>query len=89
MIESILPALSGMITTAKAMALFDAFRKGRRGDIRALIEELKENSRLCFHVVNDGIDHKTVISKFSTGHGPTEVQTTLFKIPKMPSTFAP
>lgn len=66
MFESILPALTGMITTAKAMALFDAFRKGRRGDIRALIEELKENSRLCFHVVNDGIDHKTVISKFST-----------------------
>ena len=66
MLESILPALSGLITAAKAMASFDSFRKGRKGDIRALIEELKENSRLCFHVVNDGIDHKLVISKFAT-----------------------
>lgn len=63
MLESILPALTGMITTAKAMASFDAFRKGRKGDIRSLIEELKENSRLCFFVVNDGIDHKAVIPK--------------------------
>jgi hypothetical protein len=30
------------------------------------MEELKENSRLCCRVVNDGIDHKTLISKFST-----------------------
>lgn len=66
MLESILPALTGVITATKAMALFDSFRKGRKGDIRALIEELKENSRLCFHVVSDGIDHKTVISKFAT-----------------------
>lgn len=66
MLESILPALTGMITTARAMASFDAFRKGRKGDVRALIEELKENFRLCCHVVNDGIDHKTVISKFAT-----------------------
>ena len=66
MLESILPALAGLITTAKAMTSFDAFRKGRKGDVRSLIEELKENSRLCFRVVNEGIDHKTVIPKFST-----------------------
>jgi hypothetical protein len=51
---------------AKAMASFDAFRRGKKGDIRSLIEELKENSRLCFHVVNDGVDYKNVIPKFST-----------------------
>jgi hypothetical protein len=66
MLESFLPSLSGLTTTAKAMALFDAFRKGRKGDVRSLIEELKENSRLCFHVVKEGLDHKTVIPKFST-----------------------
>ena len=66
MLESILPVLQGLITTAKAMASFDAFRKGRKGDIRSLIEELKENSRFCFRVISDGVDHKTVISKFST-----------------------
>lgn len=66
MLESIFPVLQGVITTAKAMASFDAFRKGRKGDIRSLIAELKANSRLCFRVVSDGIDHKTVIQKFST-----------------------
>lgn len=66
MLESILPALEGFITAAKAMASFDAFRKGRKGDVRSLIEELKENSRFCFRVINDGADHKAVIPRFST-----------------------
>ncbi len=66
MIESFFPFVTGMISTAKAMASFNAFRKGRKGDIRTLIEELRENSRLCLHVVNSGVDHKAVISKFST-----------------------
>ena len=66
MLESIGPVLSGVITTAKVMEIFDAFRRGRKGDTRSLIEELKENSRLCSHVVYDGIDHATVISKFTT-----------------------
>jgi hypothetical protein len=66
MFESLLPALQGLITTAKAMANFDALRKGRRGDIRALIEELKENSRLCFRALNDGVPHQAVIARFST-----------------------
>jgi hypothetical protein len=66
MLESVFPAISGLVSTAKAMATFDAFRKGRKGEIRSLIEELKENSRLCFRVVNEGVDHKVVIAKFST-----------------------
>jgi len=66
MLESILPALQGVITAAKAMASFDAFRKGRKGDVRALVEELKENSRLCFRTLNDGVDHRLTIPKYST-----------------------
>jgi hypothetical protein len=66
MLESVLPALQGLITAAKAMASFDAFRKGRKGDVRALIEELKENSRLCFRTVNDGVDLNSVVPRFST-----------------------
>ena len=66
MLESFLPALSSLITTVKAMASFDAFRKNRKGEIRALIDELKENSRLCFRVFEDRVDHKIVIPKFST-----------------------
>ena len=66
MLESILPALAGLLNTAKAMASFDAFRKGRKGDVRALIAELKENSRLCFRVVNEDVDQRLVIPKFAT-----------------------
>lgn len=46
-----MPALHGVVTSVKAIPSFDAFLKGR-GDIRAPVEELKENSRLCFRVVN-------------------------------------
>ena len=66
MLESILPARAGLVNTAKAMASFDAFRKGKKGDVRALVEELKENSRLCFRVVKENVDHKLVIPKLST-----------------------
>lgn len=48
------------------MASFDAFRKGRRGDIRALIEELKENSRLCFRIIDDGVDLGKAVPRLST-----------------------
>lgn len=60
------PALEGLLTAAKAMASFDAFRKQRKGDARALVEELKANSRLCFRVVEDGVAVTAVISHFST-----------------------
>lgn len=63
MIE-LLPALEGFISAAKAMASFDAFRKNRKGDARALIEELKANSRLCFRVISDGVSPETVIPHF-------------------------
>ena len=66
MFESLLPVLQGLINATKAMASFDAFRKAQRGEARALIEELKENSRLCFRVVADGVDHRQVIPKLST-----------------------
>ena len=66
MFESLLPVLQGLINAAKAMASFDAFRKTQRGEARALIEELKENSRLCFRAIADGVDHRAVIPKMST-----------------------
>ena len=66
MFESLLPVLQWLINATKAMASFDAFRKAQRGEARALIEELKENSRLCFRVVADGVDHRQVIPKLST-----------------------
>ncbi|MFU8820772.1 MAG: hypothetical protein ACNA8G_04365 [Gammaproteobacteria bacterium] len=66
MLESFLPVLQGLLTAAKAMASFDALRKGRKGDVRALIEELKENTRLCFRVLNDGVDPGLVVPRFSS-----------------------
>lgn len=66
MLESIVPAISSLMTAVKAKASFEAFRKRKRGDTRSLIEELKENSRLCFRVIEDRIDHKIVIPKLST-----------------------
>ncbi len=66
MLESLLPALQGVVTSVKAMASFDAFLRGRKGDIRALVEELKENSRLCFRVVDDQVKPEQIIPRFST-----------------------
>lgn len=66
MLESLLTAVGGLITTVKAMASFDAVLKGRKGDARALIQELKENSRLCFHVADGGVELSRVMPKFST-----------------------
>ena len=66
MLESIAPFLSLIGTAASAMHWFTDLRKKTRGEVRALVAELKENSRLCFRVVEDGVDADKVISRFST-----------------------
>ena len=66
MIEYLPAFLQGLVTSAKAMASFDAFRKGRKGDVRVLNEEMKENSRLCFRVVSDDVYMGVVVPKFMT-----------------------
>jgi hypothetical protein len=66
MLEAISPVLTLITTAAKAMHWFSDLRKQTRGDVRALIEELKENSRLCFRVVEDGIAPEEIIPKYST-----------------------
>jgi len=66
MLESLLPAFESLMSLAKAMASFDSFRKGTKGDVRALIEEIRENSRLCFHVAKGAATPSQVILKFST-----------------------
>jgi len=48
------------------MNWFADLRKKTKGDVRALIEELKENSRLCFRVIEDGVPPGEVIPNFST-----------------------
>lgn len=66
MLDSILPFLNLIPSAAKAMNWFTDLRKKTKGEVRALVEELKENSRLCFRVTEDGIAPEDVIPKFST-----------------------
>ncbi|GAC1336520.1 hypothetical protein LPB67_11405 [Undibacterium sp. Jales W-56] len=66
MIENILPFLNVISTAAKAMQWFRDVSAKNKGDVRALIEEIKENSRLCFRVVQDKVAPADVIPAFST-----------------------
>ena len=66
MLESVAPVLNLLASASKAMLWFADLRKKTRGDVRALVEELKENSRLCFRVIEDGVAPEEVIPKFST-----------------------
>lgn len=66
MIESVLPFLKVISTASKAMAWFSDIRQKTKGDVRALVEELKENSRLCFLVVESNVAPEDVIPKLST-----------------------
>ena len=66
MLESIAPVLSLVSTAAKAMLWFTDLRKKTKGEVRSLIEELKENSRLCFRVIEDHLPPEQVIPHFST-----------------------
>ena len=66
MIDSIGTLLSFFSSAAKAMAWFTDLRKQTKGEVRALVEELKENSRLCFRVTEDNVSPEEIIPHFST-----------------------
>lgn len=66
MLESVAPVLNLLASASKTMQWFADLRKQTRGDVRSLVEELKENSRLCFRVIEDGVAPEEVIPKFST-----------------------
>lgn len=66
MLESVAPVLNLLASASKAMLWFADLRKKTKGEVRALVEELKENSRLCFRVIEDGVPAEEVIPKFST-----------------------
>lgn len=59
-------AVNGFLAAAKAWVTFEAVWKGRRGQARVLIDELKQNSLLCSLVVDDGVSVQEVISSLST-----------------------
>jgi hypothetical protein len=66
MLETVSPFLAVLTSGAKAMTWFNDLRKQTKGDVRALVEELKENSRLCFHVLEDHVAPEEVIPRLST-----------------------
>ena len=66
MLESVAPVLNLLVSASKVMMWFADLRKKTKGDVRALVEELKENSRLCFRVIEDSAPPEEVIPKFST-----------------------
>jgi len=66
MFNSLITFLGGVISAAKAMNWFADLQKKTKGEIRELVDELKENSRLCFRVVEDKAALEKVIPRFST-----------------------
>ncbi len=66
MIENVPTFLKIVSSAASALKWFADLNKKTKGDVRALLEELKENSRLCFRFIEDKAEVDSVVSKFST-----------------------
>ena len=66
MIESLVKLFGGLSSAAKAASAFRGLLKGKKGDLRALLEEIKENQGLCWLVIERGTDPAKVIPALST-----------------------
>ena len=67
MLENIPGILKSIATTYSGLKAFSDMRAQTRGDARSLVEELKENSRLCWLVIEEDVDVGTIIPKLSHG----------------------
>ncbi len=66
MIENI-PALLKAFDTAKStLSAFTGWKSKSKGDARSIIEELKENSRYLWLVLEENVDLTKVVKKLST-----------------------
>ncbi len=65
MLENIPGILKSIATTYSGLKAFTDMRAQTRGDARSLVEELKENSRLCWLVIEEDIDVRKIIPKLS------------------------
>jgi hypothetical protein len=62
-----IPAILKSLTSAGVvLRSFSDWRGRTRGDTRALVEELKENSRLCWLVLEEDVSLDTIVPKLST-----------------------
>lgn len=65
MLENIPSILKSIATTYSGLKAFSDMRAKTRGDARALVEELKENSRLCWLILEEEVNLKKIIPQFS------------------------
>lgn len=65
MLENIPGILKSIATTYSGLKAFSDMRAKTRGDARSLVEELKENSRLCWLVIEEDVVPEKIISKLS------------------------
>jgi hypothetical protein len=66
MLESISTAISSLSTAASTAQIFKELLKDKRGDVRALLEELKECDGLCRLVSEKGVDPLKVVPELPT-----------------------
>jgi len=66
MLNNVSTAASAINTAASAAKLFKELLKGKKGDILVLLEEIKENSRICWMVVERDTDPMKAIPAFTT-----------------------
>lgn len=66
MIENIPILLKAYDTAAGALNAFTGWRSKNKGDARSIIEELKENSRYLWLVIEEDISINKIVSKLST-----------------------
>ena len=65
MLENIPGILKSIATTYSGLKAFSDMRAKTRGDARSLVEELKENSRLCWLVIEEEVEAEKIIPKLS------------------------
>jgi len=66
MLENIPLALKSIASAASSLKAFTDWRSRTKGDVRALIEELKENARYCWLVLEQDVDPGEIIPRLST-----------------------
>ena len=65
MLENIPAILKSIATTYSGLKAFSDMRAKTKGDARSLVEELKENSRLCWLVIEEDVEAVKIIPKLS------------------------
>ena len=65
MLENIPGILKSIATTYSGLKAFSDMRAQTRGDARSLVEELKENSRLCWLVIEEEVEVGKIIPKLT------------------------